>query len=321
MIRIEVKAGRCKAVADSPQEWGTNIWLLLPKFEGRRQFKSNVLHFDHTGHNVAILEEQYNVAISDPEKEEREKAALASDEFYNRPARPDFKYKTKPYDHQARALRAWGPKNYFAFFMDMGTGKTKALIDKACQLWCEDEIDAVLIVGLKGVHSQWVDEQLPSHASDVCPIASYAWDKKKVPQEIFDSKKMCWLSINIDAVRTERGNHLCRDFIEAHRGRVLMVIDESQLIKNQSAVRTKHCCALGEMCDYRAIMTGTPIAKNLEDEWAQFKFLNEDIIGIRYQTTFRRKYCVMGGFENKQVVGHRNLEEFKALTAPYAPRS
>ena len=68
-------------------------------------------------------------------------------------------------------------------------------------------------------------------------------------------------------------------------------------------------------------MTGTPIAKDLTDEWAQFYFLNPDIIGHKYKTSFLAQFCIMGGFENRNVVGHRNLDLFKSLTAPHIFRA
>jgi len=65
------------------------------------------------------------------------------------------------------------------------------------------------------------------------------------------------------------------------------------------------------------ILTGTPLAANLEEEWAQLGILNEDIIGIRYVSAFRMKYCIMGGFGNKNVVGQKDVDGFKRLTAPH----
>ena len=69
------------------------------------------------------------------------------------------------------------------------------------------------------------------------------------------------------------------------------------------------------------IMTGTPIAKDLTDEWSQFYFLDPNIIGHKYKTSFMSQFCKMGGFENREVVGYRNLEQFKKLTAPYIFRA
>ena len=46
----------------------------------------------------------------------------------------NYKFKTKPYEHQMTALeKSWNKEN-FAYFMEMGTGKTKVLIDNLAML-------------------------------------------------------------------------------------------------------------------------------------------------------------------------------------------
>ena len=41
----------------------------------------------------------------------------------------DYKFKTKPYAHQITALeKSWDKKSY-GYFMEMGTGKSKVLVD------------------------------------------------------------------------------------------------------------------------------------------------------------------------------------------------
>ena len=41
----------------------------------------------------------------------------------------------------------------------------------------------------------------------------------------------------------------------------IIVFDESQLIKNPTAKRTKACVALSKLARFRFLLTGTPIAK------------------------------------------------------------
>ena len=63
----------------------------------------------------------------------------------------NYKFKTKPYKHQLTALeKSWNRETY-AYFMEMGTGKTKVLIDNAAMLYDKGKIDGVLIVAPKGV--------------------------------------------------------------------------------------------------------------------------------------------------------------------------
>ena len=48
-----------------------------------------------------------------------------------------YKFKTKPFKHQSKALRdSWDAK-YYALFMEMGTGKSKVAIDTMGALYTE----------------------------------------------------------------------------------------------------------------------------------------------------------------------------------------
>ena len=59
-----------------------------------------------------------------------------------------YKFKTKPYKHQLKALELSWKKSYFAYFMEMGTGKSKVLLDNIAMLYDQGKIDGALIVAL-----------------------------------------------------------------------------------------------------------------------------------------------------------------------------
>lgn len=225
-----------------------------------------------------------------------------------------------PAPHQARLLHKWGQKPVFAIFMEMGTGKSKTFIDKAGMLWCEGAISGVLVVAKRGVHVEWIDTHIPRELGAMVPWRGHAWDKKPLPAKIFQRDRLAWFSINIDALKTDKGEKAALDFIRAHDGRLIMVIDESQDIRNDSAQRTKVCYSLGALCSHRAIMTGTPIARNLLDTWSQYKFLDERIIGMRYKITFKAEYCITDR-EGKDVVGAKNVERFYERVDNYTFRA
>ena len=53
----------------------------------------------------------------------------------------NYKFKTKPYDHQLKALeKSWDKKEY-AYFMEMGTGKSKVLVDNMAMLYDKGKIN------------------------------------------------------------------------------------------------------------------------------------------------------------------------------------
>ena len=75
----------------------------------------------------------------------------------------NYKFKTKPYKHQLTALEKSWNKETYAYFMEMGTGKTKVLIDNMSMLYDKGKIDGVLIVAPKGVYTNWLSQEIPIH--------------------------------------------------------------------------------------------------------------------------------------------------------------
>ena len=69
-----------------------------------------------------------------------------------------YKFKTKPYQHQLKALELSWKKSYFAYFMEMGTGKSKVLLDNMAMLYDQGKIDGALIVAPKGVIGTWYND-------------------------------------------------------------------------------------------------------------------------------------------------------------------
>ena len=67
----------------------------------------------------------------------------------------EFNFKTKPYDHQLKALRSALNRKYVAYFMEMGTGKSKVLIDEMAGYYLRGKIGAALIIAPKGVYRNW----------------------------------------------------------------------------------------------------------------------------------------------------------------------
>ena len=235
--------------------------------------------------------------------------------------RPDFAFKTTPFPGQMAAFEKGKAQDEFALFMEMGTGKTKVAIDLINFWWTVGAIDAVLIIAPKGVHNQWLEDQLPVHST--FDHRSWAWDgsPKGAPEEIFasDTSAMNILSVNYKATTTQRGAKMIERFLR-NNPRFAVVVDESHWIKTPSSGRTKAVTEICQKASKRLLLTGTPIAKNLIDFWSQFYAMDPKIIGTEYQSTFKQQYCVMGGFKNRDVVGHKNVEELYRIVDPYVYR-
>lgn len=286
------------------------VLAMISGLEGPRTWlnRATKLRVQNTKHNIDQLRSLPNVVVQDNSARPKQLISVGP--------RPTFAFKTEPYDHQRKALGKIDSKHAFALFMEQGTGKTKTLLDWAAMLYCAGLIDAMIIVSKKGVHRQWVESEIPTHLA--IPSECAFWPYKKAPKS---TAALNVVAINYDAVKSGKGQKAIFEFAGLFAGRLLIIADESQDIKNAMSQRHKAMMILKNASSYRALATGTPIAKDLTDEWAQLKWLNESIIGIRYVTAFRREYCIMGGFEGRQVIGHRNLERFKKLTEPHIFRA
>ena len=77
-----------------------------------------------------------------------------------------YKFKTDPYQHQLDTLKDSWERENFAYFMEMGTGKTKVLLDNAAMLYDKGEINGLLIIAPKGVYRNWYENEIPKHLPD-----------------------------------------------------------------------------------------------------------------------------------------------------------
>ena len=210
----------------------------------------------------------------------------------------DYKFKTKPYAHQLTALeKSWNKEN-FAYFMEMGTGKTKVLIDNVAMLYDKGKIDGALIIAPKGVVKTWYEQELPTHLPDHIENVSVLWQPNitKTQQEKLDSlfeidTALHILIMNVEALSTEKGVKFATKFINSHK--TMMAIDESTTIKTPSARRTKNIINLGLNAKYKRIMTGSPITKNPLDLYTQCEFLDPWLLDFASYYAFRNRYAEM----------------------------
>ena len=87
----------------------------------------------------------------------------------------NYKFKTKPYKHQLTALEKSWSKETFAYFMEMGTGKTKVLIDNLSMLYDKGKVDGALIIAPKGVVKTWYEQELPTHLPNHIENVTVLW--------------------------------------------------------------------------------------------------------------------------------------------------
>ena len=302
-------------------EVSTSAIMLVRGLEGpRRWLKDGGLSFIPSKSNIAHIQASLPKAVVTHLQPEIEAPArIKTGE------RPLFETKYAMFEYQKigqNKMQA-APGLDFALFCEPGTGKTKMALDRAAILWCDEVIDWAIVVAPSGVHTQWVLGQIPEHLA--MPHATVHWLTGKTNHkgaQSFKPEHLGIVVVNYAGLNTKNGRIFMANYLKENQRPFMLIMDESHYVKNTSAARWKNANALARdpNCVARLAMTGTPIAKNLLDEWAQLRILDEDILGIRFKSHFRNEYCIMGGFEGRQVVGHRNLEKFKEKTDPYVYR-
>jgi SNF2 family DNA or RNA helicase len=246
-------------------------------------------------------------------------------------------------NHQSEALNISCSRHAFAWFLEMGLGKTALAIANYCILYMEKKIDAVLILAPKGVHKQWIAEEIPKHIDPTIPLNMTLWKNGSAYEssELKIHGALNIFSLNIDSVNTKDGDFAILQFIRLFGGRfdirftkkgerifeniqaksrIMMIIDESHQIGNYSSNRTQQTIAFGKLVEFRRVLTGTPIATSLLNIWCQFMFLDPRIIGINYITAFKSRFIEEGGYTGHEVVGSKNVEEFYSIIANHCYR-
>ena len=304
-----------------------SVLAFASALEGRRTWKPEGLQFEATGRNIEIAESLIpGLSVDRIGQTPTEPHQGVAEEFFE--GKGPYRMKTEPYDHQRRAGEKALPKllsdGSFALFMEQGTGKTKTAIDLAGEMHHDDLITGVLVIARKGVHRQWVESEIPTHLGTEWTGAYWPTRNKEIPEELLQPGDLKVFTINWDGAKTPHGKRACLEFVMAHKGKVLIIGDETQDIKNARSARWKAAAEIAKAAGkpfYRLALTGTPVAKDLTDEWSQLKWLNEDILGIRYVSSFRNEYCVMGGFEGRVVIGQKNLDRFRQKVDPFTFRA
>jgi len=242
----------------------------------------------------------------------------------------NYKFKTKPYAHQMTALeKSWNIK-VFAYFMEMGTGKTKVAIDNIAMLYDNGKINGALIIAPKGVYKNWYSQEIPTHLPDHIKPITVLWQSliNKTQQDKLDTlfktgHDLHILVMNVEAFSTKKGVDFAARFLNSHN--TYMAIDESTTIKNPGAKRTKNIVSLGKAAKYRRILTGSPVTKSPLDLYKQCEFLDEYLLDHSSYYTFRTRYAVMrkamfNGRSVEIVVGYKNLGELSDKLKPFSYR-
>jgi len=238
-------------------------------------------------------------------------------------------FKMEPYEHQLDVLTRSNKKPAWAMFMEMGTGKTKVVVDQAAWYHCKGWIDALLVMAPKGVYRNWERKEIPAHwpLEEMPYVAwhtSYALkaDKVRLKGVFNQDGPLPILLVNVEAMSSPKGQGLktVLEFLNSY-DRVMFVLDESSCIKHAGSNRTKQLMKLSrhDSVKVKRIMTGTPVTQSPLDVYPQCEFLDPDLLGFKSFYAFKNRYALVekvylgkGRPSFDKIVGYHRLDELKA---------
>ena len=112
-----------------------------------------------------------------------------------------YTYKTMPYEHQRNALIKGAKELNFAYFLEMGTGKTKVALDNVAFLYQEKQINTAIVIAPNSVYKNWIKE-IETH-SPISDYTMFVWkDDVKINYQI---DKLNYVLMNIEALSHKGG--------------------------------------------------------------------------------------------------------------------
>jgi SNF2 family DNA or RNA helicase len=246
-----------------------------------------------------------------------------------------YNFKTKPYGHQKEVFDDSWAADYYALFMEMGTGKSKVAIDTMGALFESKHINTALVIAPKGVYDNWYQKEIPIHLPERIERRMVRWQPnftKKFTEEIKrlavreegDEDVLHILVMNVEALSTKKGAASALRYLEINPDN-MVIVDESTTIKNRTAQRTKNVIDLGRAAKYRRILTGSPITKSPMDLFSQCAFLSGKALGFSNYYAFQSRYAVlqrrtMGHRSFQKLVGYRRLDELSEKLETFSAR-
>jgi SNF2 family DNA or RNA helicase len=251
-------------------------------------------------------------------------------------------FKHPPLAHQAEELVVSRDAPYRGLFWEMGTGKSKVMVDTMAWLYKTGQIDVAVIVAKKGEYTNWKYNEIPEHMPADVPYQCEVYRsglraaEKRAIKNLADPSagdRLRILCINVESLAMDKrkrmsteGAKVAAGFMKTRRVGAFMVVDESTCIKNYKAMRAKTVVELGRRAGFRRVLSGTPITRSPLDMWGQALFLSPRALRFGTFTEFRAEYAVIekqfrgaGGKDSfPTIAGYQNLDKLNRVICEFS---
>lgn len=196
--------------------------------------------------------------------------------------------------HQIIAVNKLMRVKVGALYMEMGTGKTRTALEL---------INKRMECG-KVNHVIWL-----------CPCSV----KENLRRDILKHTGYIPKGLTICGIETLsssiRANSELLNLVEDKN--CYLIVDESNLVKNHQAIRTKNIIRLSEKCKYKLILNGTPITRNEADLFAQWYILDWRILGYKSYWSFANNHLQFDE-KSKRITKTLNVPYLVKKISPYS---
>lgn len=231
------------------------------------------------------------------------------DQVTRKSLEPWIKDEIQFYPHQIEGVRELAKRRSFLLADDMGLGKSLQAITvfaiDVVRGWANTAI-VVAPVTLKG---NWEDEfeKFSGFPTVVLNGTPKVRNEQLAQFASIEGPKV--LIVNYEQVIAHY------DTLEKFNFDVA-IFDEAHYLKNPQAKRTKACLSLYSRRSF--MLTGTPMLNHVDELWALLHRIDPPAFPKYW--SFRNRYCVFGGFKNKQIVGVKNEKELTERLQHYQLR-
>ena len=153
----------------------------------------------------------------------------------------------------------------------------------------------------------------------VCPL--------RTADNLREELAKCGLGKPVDIYGIESIGQSDRIYMEARSKleaakHAFLVCDESLKIKNGTAKRTRRMLEMAKVAEFRLILNGTPVSRNILDLYHQMEFLSPRILDMRW-SRFRNRYCITKEIKRPYqrpitvVTGYANVDNLLSIIGPY----
>ncbi len=237
-------------------------------------------------------------------------AAVAAYTRLSQPSVPPFK-------HQDHALDVAMSRETYGFFYDMGTGKSQIIITSIVEQYLAGLIDRAIVFTKKRGVIQFLEEQIPLHI----PKGFKDYDAQRFPSSQakrafrVGRKTLLVAVTGYGSLQSKLQTETLVEFARA--GRCAVHLDESQEIKSWDGLRNNNLWKIRPHAARRFLYSGEPSPLGYIDLYSQFMFMDPNILGHASLQSFKKEFCVFGGYKTKEIVEYKDVEKLASAIAPH----